>query len=83
MDEVLSFLNTEDKQFASSGSIAQLGRDSDIAFDRVSFKYASGDDAALSEASFTIPAGQRRLRLWGRPWRWKINKVMKLLLRFL
>jgi subfamily B ATP-binding cassette protein MsbA len=80
VDEVHSFLNTDDKQFATSGRIAQLRLDGGIVFDDVSFKYTSADDAALSDASFTIPAGKTTAFVG--PSGGGKSTVMKLLLRF-
>jgi subfamily B ATP-binding cassette protein MsbA len=80
VDEVLSFLNTEDKRATVSGSINHLGLDSDIVFDDVSFQYDSADEAALSDASFTIPAGKTTAFVG--PSGGGKSTVMKLLLRF-
>jgi subfamily B ATP-binding cassette protein MsbA len=80
VEEVLSFLDTADKQYVASGSVTQLGLDHDIVFDRVCFQYDPADDPALSEASFRILAG--RTTAFVGPSGGGKSTVMKLLLRF-
>jgi subfamily B ATP-binding cassette protein MsbA len=80
VEEVLSFLETADKQYVESGSITHLGPDRDIVFDRVSFQYDPADDPALTEASFNIVAG--RTTAFVGPSGGGKSTVMKLLLRF-
>jgi subfamily B ATP-binding cassette protein MsbA len=80
VEEVLSFLNTSDKQYVNSGNVTRLGIDQDIVFDRVSFQYDRTDEPALTDASFRIPAG--RTTAFVGPSGGGKSTVMKLLLRF-
>ena len=80
VEEVLSFLNTDDKQYVRSGTVTRMALDQDIVFDRVSFQYDPGDEPALTEASFSILAG--RTTAFVGPSGGGKSTVMKLLLRF-
>jgi subfamily B ATP-binding cassette protein MsbA len=80
VEEVFSFLNTADKVYTISGSVAHLRGDPTIVFDKVSFRYDAADDLALTEASFTIPAGQTTAFVG--PSGGGKSTVMKLILRF-
>jgi subfamily B ATP-binding cassette protein MsbA len=80
VEEVLSFLNTDDKQYVTSGNISQMTLDQDIVFDCVSFQYDPRDEPALTEASFRILAG--RTTAFVGPSGGGKSTVMKLLLRF-
>jgi subfamily B ATP-binding cassette protein MsbA len=80
VEEVLSFLNTDDKQYVTSGNVNHMATDQDIVFDRVSFQYDPCDEPALSEASFRILAG--RTTAFVGPSGGGKSTVMKLLLRF-
>jgi subfamily B ATP-binding cassette protein MsbA len=80
VEEVLSLLDTSDKQYVSSGKVTHLGFQQDIVFDRVSFHYAPADEPALTEASFRILSG--RTTAFVGPSGGGKSTVMKLLLRF-
>jgi len=80
VEEVLSFLETSDKVYTSSGAGTDLGPAPGIAFDKVSFRYAAADDLALAQASFHIPAGQTTAFVG--PSGGGKSTVMKLILRF-
>ena len=80
VEEVLAFLNTTDKLYTISGSVTHLGSDPVIVFDKVSFQYDAADDLALTEASFTIPAGHTTAFVG--PSGGGKSTVMKLILRF-
>jgi subfamily B ATP-binding cassette protein MsbA len=80
VEEVLSFLDTHDKVYTTSGTAKELSPASGIAFDQVSFHYAAGDDLALAEVSFRIPAGQTTAFVG--PSGGGKSTVMKLILRF-
>jgi subfamily B ATP-binding cassette protein MsbA len=80
VEEVISFLDTKDKQYVSSGPVTQLALDRGIEFEHVSFKYNSGDDSALSDASFSIAAN--RTTAFVGPSGGGKSTIMKLILRF-
>jgi subfamily B ATP-binding cassette protein MsbA len=80
VEEVLAFLNTTDKLYTISGSVTHLGSDPVIVFDKVSLQYDAADDLALTEASFTIPAGHTTAFVG--PSGGGKSTVMKLILRF-
>jgi subfamily B ATP-binding cassette protein MsbA len=80
VEEVLSLLDTADKQYVKSGTVKGGVSDPDIVFDRVSFGYDPADDAALTEVSFRIPAG--RTTAFVGPSGGGKSTVMKLILRF-
>lgn len=80
IEQVLSFLQTTEKQYATSGTFNQLALDRDIVFDGVSFRYDPADNPALTDASFHIIAGQTTAFVG--PSGGGKSTVMKLLLRF-
>jgi ATP-binding cassette, subfamily B, bacterial MsbA len=80
VEEVLSFLETSDKVYTSSGAVTDLAPAPGIAFDKVSFRYAAADDLALAQASLHIPAGQTTAFVG--PSGGGKSTVMKLILRF-
>jgi ATP-binding cassette, subfamily B, bacterial MsbA len=80
VEEVLSFLETSDKVYTSSGAVTDLGPAPGIAFDKVSFQYAAPDDLALVQASFNILPGQTTAFVG--PSGGGKSTVMKLILRF-
>jgi subfamily B ATP-binding cassette protein MsbA len=80
VEEVLSLLDTGDKKYLRSGTVTRGGLDRSIVFDRVSFRYHPADDSALTEASFSIPAGQTTAFVG--PSGGGKSTVIKLLLRF-
>src|SRR5262245_30638424 len=80
VEEVLSLLDTADKEYLRSGTVTRGGLDRSIVFDRVSFRYNSADDPALTEASFSIPAGQTTAFVG--PSGGGKSTIIKLLLRF-
>ena len=80
VEEVLSFLSTDDKQYVTSGNLSQMALDQDIVFDRVSFQYDPRDEPALTDASFRMLAG--RTTAFVGPSGGGKSTVMKLLLRF-
>ena len=80
VEEVLSFLNTSDKLYTIPGGVTHLRADPMIVFDKVSFRYDAADDLALTEASFTIPAGHTTAFVG--PSGGGKSTVIKLILRF-
>jgi ATP-binding cassette, subfamily B, bacterial MsbA len=80
VEEVLTFLDATDKLYTISGSVTHLRAAPEIVFDKVSFQYDAADDLALSEASFTIPAGHTTAFVG--PSGGGKSTVMKLILRF-
>jgi subfamily B ATP-binding cassette protein MsbA len=80
VEEVLSFLDTSDKQYVSSGRVTRLALDRGIDFNRVTFQYNPVDDAALLDASFTI-AANRTTAFVGPSGAGK-STIIKLVLRF-
>ena len=80
VEEVLSFLDSSDKMYTSSGALTTLGPTPDITFDKVSFRYGMADVRALTEVSFNIPAGQTTAFVG--PSGGGKSTVMKLILRF-
>src|SRR5436190_7025874 len=58
IEQVRQLLETTARNYLTSGSVPQLGMKRSIGFDRVSFRYATGEEAVLSDASFTIRAGE-------------------------
>ena len=80
VEEVLSFLSTDDKQYVKSGTVSRMALDQDIVFERVSFQYDPRDEPALTDASFRMLAG--RTTAFVGPSGGGKSTVMKLLLRF-
>ena len=80
VEEVLSFLDTSDKQYVSSGPVTRLALDRGIDFNRVTFQYNPVDDAALLDASFTIAAN--RTTAFVGPSGGGKSTIIKLVLRF-
>jgi subfamily B ATP-binding cassette protein MsbA len=80
VEEVLSFLDSSDKQYVSSGSVTRLALDRGIDFDRVTFQYNPVDEAALLDASFTIAAN--RTTAFVGPSGGGKSTIIKLVLRF-
>jgi subfamily B ATP-binding cassette protein MsbA len=80
VEEVLSLLDTADKEYVQSGPIAHPGLDDSIVFDGVSFRYDSADDPALIAASFEIVAGQTTAFVG--PSGGGKSTIIKLILRF-
>ena len=80
VEEVLTFLDATDKLYTISGRVTHLRTAPEIVFDKVSFQYDAADDLALSEASFTIPAGHTTAFVG--PSGGGKSTVMKLILRF-
>jgi len=80
VEEVLSFLDTTDKQCVSSGPVTRLALDRGIDFNRVTFQYSPVDDAALIDASFTIAAN--RTTAFVGPSGGGKSTIIKLILRF-
>jgi subfamily B ATP-binding cassette protein MsbA len=80
VEEVRGLLGTGGKHYLTSGTATQQGLERSIVFNQVSFRYDKGDEPALSEASFTIPAG-RTTALVGLSGGGK-STIIKLILRF-
>jgi subfamily B ATP-binding cassette protein MsbA len=80
VEEVLSFLDTTDKQYLTSGTLTQVALDRHIEFERVSFQYDAADAPALTDASFRIRAGGTTAFVG--PSGGGKSTIMKLLLRF-
>ena len=68
------------KQYVTAGPAVHQGLERGVVFDRVSFSYDKADDPALTDASFTIPAG-RTTALVGLSGGGK-STIIKLILRF-
>jgi len=80
VEEVCSLVDTAGKHYLTPGSARQTSLRQGIVFDQVSFRYEAGDEPALADASFTIPAG-RTTALVGLSGGGK-STVIKLILRF-
>lgn len=80
VEEVFTLIDVADKEYVTSGTVAELALERPIVFQRVSFRYDPADPQALTDASFTIPAG--RTTAFVGPSGGGKSTVMKLLLRF-
>ena len=80
VEEVLSFLDTSDKHYVSTGPVTRLALNRGIDFNRVTFQYNPVDDAALLDASFTI--GANRTTAFVGPSGGGKSTIIKLVLRF-
>jgi ATP-binding cassette, subfamily B, bacterial MsbA len=80
VEEVVSLLDVADKESVKSGQIVHSGVDDGIVFDRVSFRYDSRDEPALTRVSFTIPVGKTTAFVG--PSGGGKSTVIKLILRF-
>src|SRR5439155_13393158 len=80
VEEVRALIDPAGKQYVTAGPAVHQGLDRGIVFDRVSFSYDKADDPALTNASFTIPAG-RTTALVGLSGGGK-STIIKLILRF-
>ena len=80
VEEVRGLIGPAGKQYLTAGATVHQRLDRGIVFDRVSFSYDKADDPALTNASFTIPAG-RTTALVGLSGGGK-STIIKLILRF-
>jgi subfamily B ATP-binding cassette protein MsbA len=80
VEEVRSVLDAPGDEKLKSGTTRHPGLDEGIVFDGVSFHYHEGEDAALADASFTIPAGKTTAIVG--PSGGGKSTVIKLILRF-
>lgn len=80
VNEVLSLLETRDKQYLASGDFRHPGLEDGIEFNQVTFRYDQADTPALKDVSFLIPAG-RTTALVGPSGSGKTT-IVKLILRF-
>jgi len=80
VEAVQALLDRTDKRYLMSGTHVQPALARGIAFDRVSFRYDTAEDPALTEVSFTIAAG-RTTALVGLSGGGK-STIIKLILRF-
>lgn len=80
IDDVDGFLRDTAEPFIRSGSATAPPLAEGVTFRQVSFRYADGEDLALDEASFTLPAG-KTTAVVGRSGAGK-STLMSLLFRF-
>lgn len=58
VDEVLSFLQRDDKEYVMSGRVPYQALAEAIRFEHVTFRYESSESLALQDVTFRIPAGR-------------------------
>ena len=80
VEEVRSVLDAPSDERLKTGPNKQPGLEDEIVFDRVTFRYHDGEEAALTDATFTIPAGKTTAIVG--PSGGGKSTVIKLILRF-